>query len=501
VYLIGAGPGDPELITVKGLHCLQRADCVIHDYLVNAELLDHAPPTAERINVGKKGGQSHIPQEQINALIVEKVRAGKHVARLKGGDPFIFGRGGEEAAALVEAGLPFEVVPGITSGYAAPAYAGIPVTHRDFSASVTFITGHEDPGKEDSLIAWDKIARSSGTLVFFMAVRNLPEIVKNLVEHGSSPNTPIALIQWGTYPRQEVLTGTLASIVEQVQATGFSAPAITVVGEVVRLREQLKWFENRPLSGRRILVTRSKEQAESLQIQLSELGAEVLLFPTIELRPPVSWAPLDEAIGRIEQYQWLIFTSVNGVKNFFGRFEAARKDVRDLQGIKISAIGPATERAIRELHLCVEVIPDEFKAEGLVESLKGRVLKGARVLIPRAKVARDVLPVELSKQGAQVEVVDAYETVIPEGGHSLWERILEGGPLDLVVFTSSSSVSNLAEMLAPIPLPQALEGIRVAAIGPITAKTAQDLGLRVSVQPQRYTVPALVEAISEALSK
>jgi len=497
VYLIGAGPGDPDLIAIKGLRCLEIADCVIYDYLVNTDLLKYAPMSTEFIHVGKKGGTAHIAQEQINALIVEKAKSGMTVARLKGGDPFIFGRGGEEAAALAEAGIRFEVVPGITSGYAAPAYAGIPVTHRDFSPSVTFVTGHEDPSKEDSFIDWEKLSTTNvGTLVFFMGVKNLPEIVENLLRHGDSPNTPIALIQWGTYPRQEVLTGTLDSIVQQVQVTGLSAPAIIVVGEVVRLREQLKWFETRPLFGKRILITRSKEQAEPLRAQLAELGAEVILFPTVEIKKPASWQPLDEAIQQINQYQWLIFTSVNGVENFFARFQIVRKDIRDLEGIKIAAIGPATEKAIQKRLLSVETIPDEFKAEGLVESLKGRAMKGTRVLIPRARVAREVLPDELRKQGAQVDVVEAYETVIPKANRILLEQTLEERPCDMVVFTSSSTVSNLAEIVAPAPLHQVLKAA-VAAIGPITAQTAEKLGLKVSVQPGRYTVPALVEAIAQ----
>jgi uroporphyrinogen III methyltransferase/synthase len=497
VYLIGAGPGDPDLITIKGLHCLEISNCVIYDYLINTDLLKYAPQSAELIHVGKKGGETHISQEQINALLVQKAQSGMTVARLKGGDPFIFGRGGEEAAALAEAGIRFEVVPGITSGYAAPAYAGIPVTHRDFSPSVTFITGHEDPSKEDSFIDWKKLPSNLGTLVFFMGVKNLPEIVENLLRHGRDSNTPIALIQWGTHFRQEVLTGTLDSIVQQVQLTGFSAPAIIVVGEVVRLREQLKWFESRPLFGKRILITRPKEQAEPLRAQLAELGAEVILFPTVEIREPASWQPLNEAIQNINRYQWLIFTSVNGVENFFARFQKVRKDIRDLGGIKIAAIGPATEKAIRRFVLGVEIIPDEFKAENLVESLKGKVMKGSRVLIPRAKIAREVLPEELRKQGAQVDVVEAYETVIPKTNRSRLEQTLEERPLDMVVFTSSSTVSNLAEIVAPATLRQVLEKTAVAAIGPITAQAVEKFGLKVSVQPGHYTVPALVEAIAE----
>ncbi len=500
VYLIGAGPGDPGLITLKGLHCLQAANCVIYDSLVNLELLQHSQPDVERIYVGKRGGQKSVSQEEINALIVEKAKLGKTVARLKGGDPFIFGRGGEEAESLAEAGVPFEIIPGITSGYAAPAYAGIPVTHRDFSPSVAFITGHEDPQKEESLVAWDKIATSIGTLVFFMGVRNLPEIVENLLRHGRSPETPIALIQWGTYPKQEVLSGTLATIVQQVHSAGLSAPAITVVGEVVKFRDKLKWFENRPLFGKRVLITRPKDQTEELKVHLMDLGAEVIAFPTIELKPPDSWGPLDQAIHQIGSYQWVIFTSVNGVKHFFERYWLAGRDIRDLKGLKIAAIGPATEKAIRALGLHVEVLPDEFKAEGLVESLKGKVLKGSRVLLARAKVARDVLPQELRQQGAQVDVVEAYQTILPESSASSFLDLLQENPLDLIVFTSSSTVSNLAQIVQPKSLADVLTGVHVACIGPITAQTAESFGLKVSVRPDQYNTSSLVHAIRHYFS-
>lgn len=494
VYLIGAGPGDPELITLKGLRCLQSAGCVVYDSLVNTDLLSQARAGAELICVGKRGGSQNIAQEEINALIIEKARAGKVVARLKGGDPFIFGRGAEEAEALASSGIPFEIVPGITSGYAAPAYAGIPVTHRDFSASVAFITGHEDPSKEASLIAWDKIATGIGTLVFFMGVANLPEIVNNLVRNGRSPETPIALVQWGTFLNQEVVTGTLATIVERVKSSGLSAPAITIVGDVVALREKLQWFENRPLFGKRILITRPRHQAEDFRRQLAELGAEVIAFPTIEIREPRSWESLDEAIRQAERYHWLIFTSVNGVQNFFARYRLLRRDLRDLKGVQIAAIGPATEKAVSRLGLAVDVLPDEFKAEGLLESLRGRVLKGARILLPRAKLARDVLPAELRKQGAQVDVVEAYESVVPEASREL-RQILDERPLDMIVFTSSSTVSNFAEMSKPAPLTESLKRTVVAAIGPITARTAEDLGLQVKVRPRQYSIPALLKEI------
>jgi uroporphyrinogen III methyltransferase/synthase len=330
-----------------------------------------------------------------------------------------------------------------------------------------------------------------------MGVKSLPEIVETLLRNAWSPDTPIALIRWGTYYKQEVLTGTLTTIVQQVQSTGLSAPAITVVGDVVRLREKLKWFENRPLFGKRIIITRPREQAEEFKSQLTELGAEVISFPTIEIKDPSSWDALDQAIRHLDRYQWLIFTSVNGVKNFFSRFRFAQRDIRDLKGIRISTIGPATERAVRALHLHVEVIPEEFKAEGLVESLKGRVLKGARVLIPRAKVARDVLPQELRKQGAQVDVVEAYQTIIPTANRSTFEQNLAERVVEMIVFTSSSTVSNLAEIVQPASLKDLLDQTAIACIGPITARRAEEYGLQVSVQPEQYSIPSLVRAIRQ----
>jgi uroporphyrinogen III methyltransferase/synthase len=495
VYLIGAGPGDPELLTLKGLRCLQEAECVVYDFLVNADLLQHVLPGAECICVGKRGGSHTISQEQINALLIEKSRAGKIVARLKGGDPFIFGRGGEEAEALAREGIAFEIVPGVTSGYAAPAYAGIPVTHRDFSPSVAFITGHEDPNKEESLVEWEKISTGIGTLVFFMGVANLSDIVRNLILHGRSPNTPIALIQWGTFHHQEVVSGTLTTIVEKVQASGLSAPAITIVGDVVSLREKLRWFDNHPLSGRRILITRARHQAAEFRRRLVAYGAEVIAFPTIEIRDPSSWESLDRAIHAIESYQWLVFTSANGVEKFFSRYRQLERDVRDLKGIQIAAIGSATERTLWERGLRVQILPDEFKAEGLLQSLRGKVLKGSRILIPRARVARDILPIELKKQGAQVDVVEAYETAPPQEGCERFELLFEERRLDMVVFTSSSTVTNLAEMVKPGILRDTLKKTAIAAIGPITKQAAEGQGLEVQVQPNQYTIPALVDAI------
>ncbi len=497
VYLIGAGPGDPDLITVKGLRCLQSADCVIYDYLVNSDLLEAVRPNAERIYVGKRGGIKQATQEEINRLIIEKAAAGKVVARLKGGDPFVFGRGGEEAEVLAERGIPFEIVPGVTSGYAAPAYAGIPVTHRDFSPSVAFVTGHEDPERAETGICWEKLSTGVETLVFFMGVSKLPEIVNQLLLHGRPPHTPVAFIQWGTYPRQEVLTGTLADIVSRVQSSGFSAPAITVVGEVVRLREKLNWFETLPLFGRRIVITRPREQADEFRHALSVLGAEVISLPTIEIRDPVSWDSMDEAIRKIERYSWLIFTSVNGVRYFFSRWALMKRDIRELHGILIGAIGSATEQTLRSFGVRVELVPDEYRAEGVVEALKGKVGPATRILIPRARVARDVLPESLRSWGIAVDVVEAYQTVVPEESRALLRQIMGERRVEMIVFTSSSSVTNLAELSQPDSLAELLKGTTVAAIGPVTAETARRQGLDVSVQPSRYDVPSLINSIRQ----
>ena len=501
VFLIGAGPGDPELLTLKGLRCLQVANCVVYDSLVNIDLLQYVRPDAELIYVGKRKGQQSISQDEINQLLVQKSKEGKTVARLKGGDPFVFGRGGEEAESLTNAGVGFEIVPGVSSGIAVPAYAGIPVTHRDYSSSVTFLTGHEDSDKEDPGIAWDKLAPGAGTLVFFMGVARLPEIVENLVRCGRPLNTPIAVVQWGTYGKQDVITGTLESILQEAQSNRIGSPAITVVGEVVKLREKLKWFENRPLFGKRIVITRPRQQVEEFRSHLSGLGAEVIPFPTIEIRPPDSWKPLDQAIRQIDLYDWLIFTSANGVHHFFSRYRILERDIRDLKGVRLAAIGPATERALRDLDLTVEVLPGEFKAEGLVESLRGKVLKGSRVLIARAKVARDVLPVELSKQGAHVEIVEAYQSVLPSVTRDRLEQIYAERPVDMIVFTSSSTVANLAEILRPQSMPEFLEQTVVAAIGPVTARTAEEHGLQVLVQPAQYTISSLVAAILDYYTK
>lgn len=500
VYLIGAGPGDPGLMTLKGKDILSRADVIIYDYLANKAFLEYAKPQAELIYVGKKGGDHTMGQQQINRLIVEKSKAGKSVARLKGGDPFIFGRGGEEAQELVADGVPFEVVPGITSAISVPAYAGIPLTHRDYTATVAFVTGHEDPFKEKSNIQWDKLATGVGTIVFLMGVGNLKKIAENLVHHGRSPDTPVAVIRRGTVAEQKTVSGTLEDIAKRVETAGLRPPAIIVVGDVVRLRDELNWFETRPLFGKRIVVTRAREQASGFLHELSSLGAQCIQFPTIEIIPPDSWGPMDTAILHLESYQWLLFTSVNGVKYFLKRLHFSGKDVRDLKGIKIGAIGPKTAEQWHRLGIIPDLMPHEYRAEAVVESFKKWETQGVRILIPRAAKAREILPEQLRKMGARVDVVDAYKTVSPKGNTAEIRDMLEKGTIHMVTFTSSSTVTNFVNMFdsqGQRRVSEWMKGLTVACIGPITADTARANGFSVDLMPSDYTIEALTLAITD----
>ncbi len=499
VYLIGAGPGDPELLTLKGARALSEAQVVVYDFLANPELLDLAPEEAERVYVGKKGGDHTMAQEEINALLCDLAGQGKVVARLKGGDPFVFGRGGEEASALKALGLAFEIVPGVTSAIAAPAYAGIPVTDRRCTTEVAFVTGHEDPGKPESTIKWASLA-GLGTVVFLMGVKNLPDICRQLMAHGKPPQTPAAAIRWGTTPRQETITGTLATLPELVRQAGLKPPAITVVGEVVGLRDELRWFDNLPLFGRRVLVTRTREQASRLSAGLAHLGAQVVEVPTIALEPPEDMGPLLRAVEQIEDYDVVLFTSANGVEAFFSALDAAGKDARHLGDALVGAIGPATAQALKDWGLNPDVTAASFVAEGLLEALAGHSLQGARVLLPRAEQAREILPQTLAQRGAVVEVVAAYRTVRPPESAGLLKQALDEG-LDAITFTASSTVMNLMGLLEPPMRRKLVElsqsgRIVVAAIGPITAKTAREQGLMVHVQPQAFTIEALVEALA-----
>lgn len=495
VYLVGAGPGDPDLITVRGIHCLKQADVVIYDFLASPKLLRYAREGAQTIYVGKKGGSHTLAQDKINELIVAKAKEGNIVVRLKGGDPFIFGRGGEEAEVLAEAGIPFEVVPGVTSAIAAPAYAGIPLTHRRYNTSVAFVTGHEDPTKKESTIDWQRLATGVGTLVFLMGVKNLPLIAQRLIGAGRDPKTPVALVRWGTTARQTTLVGTLKTIVAKVKKTDFKPPAITVVGQVVKLRKKLNWFEKKLLFGKSIVVTRAREQASTLVSRLSALGAECLECPTIKVVPPRDWTPLDAAIDRLERYDWLVFTSVNGVSFFFKRLYEKEKDVRALKDVQTAAIGPATSRRLMDFGLKSDIVPETYRAESIVEAFKKEAVNGKKVLLPRAREARPLLPVELRKMGALVDEIAAYETEqVAEDADILLKR-LEAGSIDLLTFTSSSTVRNFKALLPPERFESLINRVAVACIGPITADTARGLGFKVDITAEEYTIDGLCDAV------
>jgi len=496
-YLVGAGPGDPGLITVKGLECIERADVLIYDFLASPILLKHAPENAEIIYVGKKGGDHTLSQEKINSLIVEKAKSGLTVTRLKGGDPFIFGRGGEEAEVLINAEIPFEIVPGVTSAIAAPAYAGIPLTHRKFTSTLAFVTGHEDPLKEESSIDWTALAKGIGTIVFLMGVKNLPYITNRLISHGMDPDTPVALIRWGTTPRQTTVTGKLDTISERTKNAGFKPPAVIVVGHVVKLRERMKWFENRPLMGRSIVVTRAREQASELVKRLSDLGAECLECPTIKVAPPDDLKPLDKAIENLSTYDWLIFTSVNGVNFFFNRLFVNNKDVRALSNVHTAVIGPATAKRLFDFGLQSDIVPESYRAESIIKAFAGKDINGKKMLLPRAKEARPILPLELIRMGAVVDEVTAYCTRAVQDNADLMLTRLKEKTIDMITFTSSSTVKNFHALLPPEDLESLMQGVTVASIGPITGDTARNLGFDVHITAESFPIPGLCQAIKQ----
>ena len=503
VYLVGAGPGDPGLITVRGAECIARADVVVYDRLANPRLLGLAKPNAKRIGVGKaprpsrsrSSGEHAISQGEINAVLVQKARAGKTVCRLKGGDPFVFGRGGEEALALVEAGVPFEVVPGVTSAVAGPAYAGIPVTHRGLASSVAFITGSEDPAKDTSSIDWPALAKGPDTLVFLMGARNLQAIARALLANGRSGQTPVACVQWATYPRQTVLQTTLAAASDTAVASTVQPPVIVVVGDVVSLRERLAWFERRPLFGRRIVVTRPRGQSAALADQLEALGADVIEFPTIAIKPLADFRKLDAALRRLGSYDWVVFTSVNGVRACFERLTALGKDARAFAGARIAVIGDATAQELRLHGLVPDLVPAVFTSQGLVEAFKGRRLEGKRFLFPRADIAPDELPRLLKARGARVTCVAAYRTVHPDPDKATTDLIAAGG-VDMVTFASSSTVRGFIGALGRIGAGTTASKIASASIGPETTRAARAHGLAVSVEAGTHTIVGLVEAIT-----
>ncbi|MGD2271841.1 MAG: uroporphyrinogen-III C-methyltransferase [Desulfobacterales bacterium] len=501
VYLVGAGPGDAGLITVKGLECIQKADVIIYDYLAASVLLKNTRKDAELIYVGKKGGDHTLAQEKINELMVKKARTGATVARLKGGDPFIFGRGGEEAEVLYHKGISFEVVPGVTSAIAAPAYAGIPLTHRKYASTLAFVTGHEDPAKADSSIDWASIAKGIGTVVFLMGVKNLPHICTQLLKHGKPPKTPVALVRWGTTPRQITVCGTLDTIVAKVEKTGLKAPAIIIVGDVVRLRPMLKWYEDRPLLGKKIVVTRARAQSSDLVRHLSDLGAECLEFPTIKIQPVKDWTSLDNAIHNLAAYDWLIFTSVNGVTFFFERLLATGRDVRALCNLRIASIGPATEQRISEFGLNSDIVPESYRAESVVAAFAHQNVKPKRILLPRAREARPVLPLELTKMGARIDEITVYETTAAGEDADQLIKHLEEKSIDLITFTSSSTVKNFKALIPAKKFKNLLDGVIVASIGPVTSDTAKDLGFEVHITAEVYTIAGLCQVIQQYYAK
>lgn len=496
VYLVGAGPGDPKLLTLRGKECLEQADVVLYDYLANPALLANVSNQAECLYVGRRGRGKYPVQEEINRLLIERSRAGKTVVRLKGGDPFVFGRGGEEAEALASAGVEFEIIPGVTAAIAAPAYAGIPVTHRTLASTVTFVTGHEDPDKPSTGLEWSRLATSHGTLVFLMGMKNLPSIVANLTAEGLPANTPTGIIRWGTRAAQQTVVGTLADIVEKAEAANLEPPTVIVVGDVVRLRPQLNWFEQRPLFGKRILMTRAKEQVMELAERLASFGAEPIEAPTIQIVPPVDWAPVDRAIRAIDMYEWVIFTSVNGVAKFMTRLGTNGLDSRCLAGKTICCIGPRTAKELEKFGVRADHVPANYQAEGVLAMLGAQDVAATRFLIPRAEVARELLPDELRARGAHVDVVPVYRTIIPDGKATGWRQQLIDRQIHAVTFTSSSTVRNFVTILGGIEQVRSLvQSVVVVCIGPITAKTAEEYGMTVSVMPEENTIPALVDAI------
>jgi uroporphyrinogen III methyltransferase / synthase len=485
VYLVGAGPGDPGLLTRRGAALLEVAEVVVFDRLAHPSLLDLAPLTAERINVGKAPGAVEMDQDGINAVLVDRGAQGKTVVRLKGGDPFVFGRGGEEAEALASAGVPFEVVPGITSAIAAPAYAGIPVTHRGLSTHVTVVTGHEDPAKGTTDTDWAALARAGGTLVILMGAGHIADIATRLIDGGRAPETPVAAVRWGTLPGQRTIRATLATIAN----AGVRAPSAIVVGKVAAL--DLAWFESRPLFGRTVVITRAREQASALRVRLELLGAEVLELPTIELEP------LDFTCPDLGSFAWLVVTSANGVDALFDRGLApAGLDARALGGTKVAAIGPGTAAALERRGIRADLVPERFIAESLLDAFPDPAEAGARVLVARAEQARDVLPEGLVAKGYDVEVLPVYRTVRAVPAPEQLE-LVRAGKVDAVTFTSSSTVTGFSELVGPIADPHPL----VVSIGPITSQTATERGITVDVEADPHSVDGLVDALLAALSK
>lgn len=482
VYLVGAGPGDPDLITVKGRRLLARADAVLYDHLANPALLDIAPPEAERIYVGKKRAQHAYSQAEIIAMMVDRAQRGMNVVRLKGGDPFIFGRGGEEVEGLAAAGIAYEVVPGVTSPLGIAAYTGVPLTHREHTSVVTFVTGHDL-----AAVNWSSVAGSE-TLVVFMGLHHLPEIAASLVSAGRPMNTPAMAVQWGTRPCQRTVAGTLANLVGRVEAEGLTPPATIIIGDVVSLRERLSWFEKLPLFGRRVIVTRAREQSGDLVARLSELGAQAIEIPVIEMAAPDNTWHLDICIERLESYDWFVFTSANAVKFFIARID----DLRRIKG-HICAVGRATAEALRSMHLTVDLVPELSTGEGVAAAFESMNMLGLKVLFPCAGGAREIIPAKLDALGAIVDAPVVYRNVIPPDAQARLEKYMAAAAkADWVMFTSPSTVNNFLG-LGGAPL---LETARIASIGPTTSEAIRKHGFAVHVEPETTSTDAMIDAIA-----
>jgi uroporphyrinogen III methyltransferase/synthase len=501
VYLVGAGPGDPKLITVRGMEALRKADAVVYDRLASPRLLHILKPGTEKIYVGKRTDRHTMKQEEINQLLVDLALEGKIVTRLKGGDPAIFGRVGEEAELLVDNGIEFEIIPGVTSATAVPAYAGIPVTHRDYASSVAIVTGHENPEKLDMNIKWDKLTPATDTMIFLMGVAKIEYIRDQLIQHGKAPETPVALIRWGTRVNQQTLIGTLANIAEKVKEVDFKPPAVILVGEVVNLREKLNWYEKKPLFGRRVLVTRARNQASELAERIDDLGGEPYEFPAIDIRQPTDLTTLellDQALLRIEEYDWIMFTSVNGVDYFFLRMKQLGIDIRRMSKAKIAAVGPKTEEALSNRGLMTVALPASFQAAGLLNTVLYELKPGQEVLLPRADLARDDLPDQLKQLGLNVTSVHVYNNVVcSEGIEELIELLRRGG-IHIATFTSSSTVNNVCRLLEEHTGSKAAEllaSTKIACIGPVTAKTMISWGLHIDYMAEEATIESLIKAI------
>ncbi len=493
VYIVGAGPGDIGLFTIKGLRILQKSQVVVYDFHLNAQILNYISTDAEFVYAGKRGGHHEMTQEQINEALVKYASEGKIVCRLKGGDPFVFGRGGEEAQALKEAGIAFEIIPGVSSAIAAPAYAGIPITHRRYSSSFAVITGNEDLTKRESAIDWAHFARGFDTLVFLMGVKNVSAIASKLIENGKSPDTPTAVVRWGTRPDQKTIISALSKIASVIKDQHIKPPAVMIVGNVVKLRDSLRWYEDKPLFGHRILITR--EYSYDYEA-LEDMGAEIFGFPTIKTVPSEDYSDLDRAIHSIGDYQWLIFTSAKGVSFFLCRFISAGRDIRDLKGIRLCAVGTKTAEALAKFGLRVDLMPEEFNSEGLVDAFvkEHKNLQGVRMLLPRPDNARNLFPDMISQRGGTVDTPVAYRVIKPERHGKRLQRFLKEGRITVATFTSAATFNNFVDMIGEEAL-DFLRGITIASIGPVTTKAIEKAGLRVEIQPKEATIKAMSAAI------